>query len=206
MRHNFRPWELNSKKYIIFACSSNFCTLSLTWSLRFQRLLHVSGNSHQISYLPFFIPFNWCDIVLTFKLINDWKFDSACIVGIQSLCEPLFPWSKNLHIFAWNLLCITCMLIWTIQQSYTMPFHRCLFLESWYTFVTSCLFSHATFLEYPCHTFYVLQKTKPKTLLLATSSSHQESVDNIFVCNIMKKSHSKHTFGIIVYQSLALID
>jgi len=97
MHHNFRRLEVNSKKYIILACFFNFYTLSLTWSFRSQKLLHVLGNNYWTSCLPFSIPFNWCGIVLTLKLINDWTFDFACLVGVQSLCEPLFPWGKNLH-------------------------------------------------------------------------------------------------------------
>jgi hypothetical protein len=71
MHHNFRCWELNSKKYIILTCSSNFYTFSLTWSFHSQRLLHVLSNNCRTSCLPFSIPFNWCDIVPTLKSIAD---------------------------------------------------------------------------------------------------------------------------------------
>jgi len=73
-------------------------TLSLTSSLHSRRFLHVSGNSCWTSYLPFMISFNWCDIVLAFKLIRDWTFDSTCLVGVRSLSELLLSWSQNLHL------------------------------------------------------------------------------------------------------------
>jgi len=102
------------------------------------------------------------------------------------------------------LFCITCMLILTNQWSYTM-FHRCLFLELWWTFIDACLLSHATFLEYPCHTFCTLQKTDPKTFF-STSSFHKENVDNNFLRNITRNSHSEHIPRTTTFQSLTLSD
>jgi hypothetical protein len=130
MYHNFRRWKLKLKEKHSTHMFFYFYTLSFTWSLCSWKLFHVSSNSHRTSCLPFSIPFNWCNIVLTLKLINDWTFDSTCLVGVWNICKPLFPWSKNLH-FHLESTCITCMSIWSIQWSYTMPFHKILFLESW---------------------------------------------------------------------------
>jgi hypothetical protein len=89
--------KLNWKNYTMFACSFKLYTLSLISSLRSQRLLHVSCNNCQTYYLPFMIPFNWCNIVSTHKSIKNWTFDFAWLVGVQSLCKLLLSWGKNLQ-------------------------------------------------------------------------------------------------------------
>ncbi len=89
--------KLNWKNYTIFACSFKLYTLSLTSTFHSQKFLDVSSNNRQTSY-PFLIPFNWCNIMSTHKSIKDWTFDSTYLVGVQNLCKPLLPWSKNLQL------------------------------------------------------------------------------------------------------------
>ncbi len=84
-------------KFKVLGCSSNLYTLSLISLIHFQRFFHILSKSGQTSCLPFLIPFNRCGIMSTFKSINDWTFDYACLVGVWSLCKPLLLWGKNLH-------------------------------------------------------------------------------------------------------------
>jgi hypothetical protein len=107
MHHNFRGWELNSKKYIILACSSNFYTLSL------DHFAFESSSIYKIEVVKHLVYQFW------FLSIDAALCQLSSQSGIEHL--TLLSWLEfgvyvNLclnevknYILAWNLLCIICM-------------------------------------------------------------------------------------------------
>ncbi len=125
---NPKKWLQNTSQFQtlriklkVFRCYSNLYTLPFISSLFFWRFLHVLGNSLRTSSLPFFIPFNWCGIVLAFKSIINWTFDSPTWLEFTIYANLCYNEVK-IYILIWNLLCITHALRFAFFKGQTPKF------------------------------------------------------------------------------------